>query len=103
LLAILPDGSWGWTTKDAYLCCSYPDVEIINRVYETEIQKVFDPLDIIMTDKVFQSKYKNSRPRIIQGWKKKRGETVLEHWKLWENEEVEKERGKFLIQSILFL
>ena len=103
MLALLPDGSWGWTTKDAYPCRSYPDAEIINRVYETEIQKVFDPLDIIMTDKVFQSKYKNSRPRIIQGWKKKRGETVLEHWKLWENEEVEKERGKFLIQSILFL
>jgi len=69
LVGQLANGQWCWTTKKAYPCRDFPDATIFNKVYPTEIQKNFHKLDVLLLDKVFQTKYLKSEPKVIQGWK----------------------------------
>ena len=88
MLAILSDTRWAYAK--AFPALNH-DSKIIELIYP-ELQKALDKDEVIMVDKLFDTKYRNSSPKIINGYKEKNGRP-LQPYQVKTNRQIEEFRG----------
>lgn len=88
MLGILADTRWCYAKS---FPATFHDSKIIDLIYP-ELQPHFDEEEIIMVDKLFDTKYKTATPRIINGYKRKNG-IPLKPYQIMTNKEIEAHRG----------